>query len=416
MNKKYISVFALNQYIKAKFNQDISLQSLYIKGEISNYRPHPSGHIYFTLKDENSRINAVMFASKAKSLDFELNNGIQVLIHANVSVYETTGQYQLYVESMQQDGIGVLYQKFNELKNKLQKEGLFDDKYKKAITEYPRSIAVLSAKQGAALQDILRTINLRFPFVRVVVFPIPVQGIDAYKNICNTLYNVDRLKFDTIIIARGGGSIEDLWNFNEEELARCIFSCQTPIISGVGHETDFTICDFVSDYRAATPTAAAIKATPDQHAMKQYNIHLYNRLVHHMNNKLQNEIKHFESLKNSYYLKNPEYIYSNEFLRLINIQERFNHYYDYFHNNETLKLHYIQDKLKNLISHKIDNCHINLNNYLIQLDALSPLKVMQRGYAIVHKDNIMVKSVNDIKSKDEIELQFHDGIKKAIIK
>ena len=279
MKRKYINVLTLNQYIKSKLNEDAILSNIYIKGEISNYRPHPSGHIYFTLKDEYSRIQAVMFASHAKNLDFKVDNGKEVLINGYVSVYEVSGNYQLYVTNMQENGAGALYQKFEQLKNKLENEGLFDQQHKKDIPSFPSRIAVLSAKQGAALQDVLRTIHLRFPFTQVVIFPIPVQGNGAYKEIMKTLKYVDALRFNTIIIARGGGSIEDLWNFNEEELARVIYDLKTPIISGVGHETDFTICDFVSDYRAATPTAAAIKATADQNELKKQRLYLHNQLM-----------------------------------------------------------------------------------------------------------------------------------------
>lgn len=416
MDKKYISVIALNKYIKSKFNQDISLQSLYIKGEISNYRPHPSGHIYFTLKDEDSRINAVMFASAAKKIQFHLENGMQVLIHGSVSVYEATGQYQIYVDYMIQDGIGALYTKFNELKEKLQKEGLFDNQYKKDIPLYPRKIAVLSAKQGAALQDILKTIHLRFPFVRVVVFPIPVQGSDAYLQIIEMLKFVDRLNFDTIIIARGGGSIEDLWNFNEELLARCIFECITPIISGVGHETDFTICDFVSDYRAATPTAAAIKATPDQNAMKQEYNHLYNRLVKAMNNQIKNESIRLKNIKDNYYLRNPEHLYTNQFLKLMNLQERFYHYYQSFDTNEGNKISMLNSKLINNMDKIIHQNQYLLNQLIVHLDAISPLKVLQRGYVLVEQDDTVIHSSSVLKENDEVNLRFYDGIKKAIIK
>ncbi len=416
MDKKYISVFALNKYIKAKFNQDISLQSLYIKGEISNYRPHPSGHIYFTLKDENSRINAVMFASYAKALDFDIINGLQVLIKASVSVYEPTGQYQLYVENMKKDGVGSLYQKYNELKEKLHKEGLFDQSHKKKIPEYPKTIAILSAKQGAALQDILKTIRLRFPVVKVIVFPIPVQGIGAYTRIIEILNNVDKIGFDTIIIARGGGSIEDLWNFNEEALARCIYQCHTPIISGVGHETDFTICDFVSDYRAATPTAAAIKATPDAKHMNEYNMHLKNKLIFLMNNKIDSCQLQLNHLKNNYILNNPDFIYSNESLRLIHLNDRFIHFYQTFKDNEMMKIKKYEELMFNHINKKIEHVYYDLNHNITKLDALSPLKVIQRGFVLVHKDHHIIKSSKQLNENDEVELKFYDGIKKAIVK
>lgn len=416
MEHKYVSVYALNKYIKAKMNQDVNLQKIYIKGEISNYRPHPSGHLYFTLKDEQARVSAIMFQSAAKKLNFSIENGMQVFICGSVSVYEATGQYQLYVQTMEQDGIGQLYLKFDQLKKKLEKEGLFDDSHKKRIPTIPKTIAVLSAKQGAALQDILRTIHSRFPLVRVIVFPIPVQGFNAYLKIIEVLKYVDQKGFDTIIIARGGGSIEDLWNFNEEALARCIFSCQTPIISGVGHETDFTICDFVSDLRAATPTAAAMKATPDQNEMRQHLYDCRRQLIQMMNHLLKDASGQLSRLKNSYYLNNPEMYYSQEVLRLTHLQDRLQHQFDIFDINIHQELIQYQNDLKRKIDFRLQRENALLQKKLAQLDALSPLKVMQRGYTLIKEDDHVIKSVHDLHQNDDITIQFYDGVCQAKIK
>lgn len=416
MDQKYISVFALNRYIKAKMEQDVSLQSVYIKGEISNYRPHPSGHLYFTLKDENSRISAIMFASFAKNLDFTLENGMQVLIRANVSVYEPTGQYQLYVQSMQEDGIGNLYLKFEKLKQKLEKEGLFDSSHKKDIPLYPKSIAVLSAKQGAAIQDVIRTIQLRFPFVRVIVFPVPVQGNNAYIEIVHVLKQVDQLGFDTIIIARGGGSIEDLWNFNEELLARTIYDCKTPIISGIGHETDFTICDFVSDYRGVTPTAAAMKATPDQMELKKHNDNLTHQLIYKMKYRLDVQKQQLDRLKKSYYLTTPEYLYSHEILRLSRLQDQIVHQLKILDISVYQQLKTYQDLLKQRIDQQLFMKEHELQKLIVALDSLSPLKVMKRGYTLVKSENHLIKSSQDLYKDQLIEIQFHDGIRQAQVK
>ncbi|MCD7950861.1 MAG: exodeoxyribonuclease VII large subunit [Erysipelotrichaceae bacterium] len=412
----YLSVYALNRYIKAQMDDDAYLANIYIKGEVSNYRPHPSGHLYFTLKDEHARINAIMFASSARHMNFKLENGMQVLIHGYVSVYETSGQYQLYVRSMQKDGIGLLHEKYELLKKQLELEGLFDSSHKKDIPSYPKSIAVLSAKQGAAVQDIVRTIHLRFPITRVIIFPIPVQGKDAYKRIIEILKNVDKIGFDTIIIARGGGSIEDLWNFNEEALARCVYSCSTPIISGIGHETDFTICDFVSDYRAVTPTAAAIKATPDKSEMMKHVRLLNEQLIYHINQYLKFQKDKLDRLQKSYYLMNPEALYSNEILKLMNLQDRVSHLSQVFVINNRQKL----NNNINLLIQNIDKLLLNKENQLkqdmISLDALSPLKVMQRGYTLVNKDDRMIKSVKQLKKNDDITIQFFDGTIKAKVK
>lgn len=416
MERQYISVFALNKYIKAKMNQDVSLQNVYIKGEISNYRPHPSGHLYFTLKDENSRVSAIMFASSARKMNFQIENGMQVFIHASVSVYEASGQYQLYVQTIQQDGIGNLYLQYEALKRKLEKEGLFDPKYKQAIRSFPKGIAVLSAKQGAAVQDIVRTIHLRFPFAKVIVFPIPVQGKNAYLQIIETLKQVDTLGFDTIILARGGGSIEDLWNFNEEDLARCIFTCQTPIITGIGHETDFTICDFVSDYRSATPTAAAVKATPNQKELRVYQENLQKQLLYKMKHRLDVQRQYLSRLQQSYYLSNPEVIYSHEFLRLTKLQDKLSYQFKVFDMRVYQKLTGYQAELKNQIDLKLQAYEHQLRQYITTLDALSPLKVLQRGYTLIHKEKNMIKKSKDLKTGDIIDIQFQDGHHKAEIK
>lgn len=416
MERKYISVHALNLYIKNKFINDISLQNIFIKGEISNYRPHPSGHLYFTLKDESSRVNAVMFASAAKNLNFKLDNGMQVLVHAKVSVYEANGQYQLYVQSMEPDGIGNLYLQYELLKKKLESEGLFDAKYKKQIPSIPTKIAVLSAKQGAAVWDVVRTINSRAPFVKIVVFPIPVQGESAYLSIIDTLTNVDKLGFDVIILARGGGSLEDLMNFNNEQLARTIFQLKTPIVSGIGHETDFTICDFVSDVRAATPTGAALISTPDYREMMQYNNQLKMLLCNLMKKKLDYETKNLERLTSFYFFSNPEQLYINEIMRVNQLEDNLIHRLDNFTIKYKNNLEFLTNKLCVLNDNKLRDLkhHFDLN--ISKLDALSPLKVLSRGFTIVYKEDIMIKDKKDLFIDDDIDIKMRDGIVKAKVK
>ncbi|MCD7839960.1 MAG: exodeoxyribonuclease VII large subunit, partial [Erysipelotrichaceae bacterium] len=273
-----------------------------------------------------------------------------------------------------------------------------------------------SAKQGAAVQDIVRTIHLRFPIVKVIVFPIPVQGKNAYKRIIEVLKAVDNFGFDTIIIARGGGSIEDLWNFNEEDLARCIYTCHTPIISGIGHETDFTICDFVSDYRAVTPTAAAIKATPDITEMTRQVNQLNDQLIYRMKQYLNFKQNLLDRLQKSYYLTNPEILYSNEILKLTNLQDRLSHHFKVFEMNNRQRLENDVNLLQQNFTQLIKNKQNRLQQDIISLDALSPLKVMQRGYVLIHHQNTMVKSVHKLKKNDEIDIQFHDGTIKAKVK
>ena len=400
MEKRYLTVSALNRYLKAKIDSDSQLQRILIKGEVSNFKHHSSGHFYFTLKDEHSRINAVMFSSKASKVPFDLTNGMKVLVQASVSVYDVAGTYQLYVDTIEQDGLGNLFLKYEQLKKQLASEGLFNPENKLVIPKFPSKIAVLSAYPSAALADIIRTIHLRFPVVRVIVFPIPVQGKDAYLEIIRTLRYVDTLGFSEIIIARGGGSLEDLWNFNEEGLARAIYQCKTPIISGVGHEVDFTICDFVADYRAATPTAAAIKATPDlfelQQAVDNIKYTLNNLMKHQLNNVFNHDLIEKQN-------------------KASNLIQTFNHQANLFTLNQRNRLDTINRTMSLEIKRKLQHNQEKFYYSLSKLNTLSPLKTLERGYAIVLKEDHVISSVDDLNSGDKIELKLHNGIKKAII-
>lgn len=437
MEKRYLTVSALNRYLKVKIDSDEQLQKILIKGEVSNFKHHSSGHLYFTLKDETSRINAVMFASKARKLPFELENGMKVLIQASVSVYDVAGTYQLYVDNIEQDGLGNLYLRYEQLKKALALEGLFDQEHKHKIPKFPNKIAVLSAYPSAALADIVRTIKLRFPVVRVIVFPIPVQGKGAYLHIIKALNYVDTLGFDTIIIARGGGTLEDLWNFNEEALARAIYSCKTPIISGVGHEIDFTICDFVADYRCATPTAAGIKATPDLIELKQS----VNNINYTLNTLIKQKItlnKQVLTKLNTFYLfKNPNKLFEDKKIKIDYLSDRlkdifihnlnyqsnktknliqtFNHQTNLFTLEQKNHLSLINQTMEQLIKQKIKYEKEKLYYTLSKLNTLSPLKVLERGYAIILKEDDVVLAVNELKTGDKIKIKMKDGSKNAII-
>lgn len=438
MERKYLTVTALNRYLKAKIDADSQLQKIYIMGEISNFKHHSSGHLYFTLKDENSRVNAVMFSSKARKLPFEPANGMKVFIQASVSIYDVAGTYQLYVDKMEQDGLGNLFLRYEQLKKQLAGEGLFSPENKKQIPKFPSRIAVLSGYPSAALADVVRTIKLRFPVVRIVAFPIPVQGRDAYIKICRMLKYVDSLNFNTIIIARGGGSLEELWNFNEELLARAIFECKTPIISGVGHEVDFTICDFVADYRAATPTAAAIKATPDLMELKQNVANVEYTLSTLMKQKINIYKENFNRLSSFYLFKNPNKLYEDKKAKVdylydklcyafndnlnsqknktTNLIQVFNHQTNLFLTNQKNQLKVIDHTMNMEIKRKLQ---INQEKYrflISKLNTLSPLKTLERGYAIVLKNEQVVASSNSLSSGDEIEIKMKDGSKKAVIK
>ena len=268
--EKYLTVGALTRYLKYKFDSDDNLKKVYLKGEISNFKPHTSGHYYFSIKDDTSKINAVMFSNKVYSLTFTPTDGMKVLVTGRVSIYEATGNYQIYVEEMIEDGLGNLYIAFEQLKQKLAQEGLFDSKYKKTIPKIPSRIGIITAPTGAAIKDILSTIKRRFPICETILFPSLVQGENAALDIVRNIKLAENYNLDVLIVGRGGGSIEDLWPFNEEIVARAIFDCPIPVISAVGHEIDYTISDFVADLRAPTPTGAAELAVPNMIHLIRY--------------------------------------------------------------------------------------------------------------------------------------------------
>lgn len=438
MEKRYLTVSALNKYIRAKIDQDSQLQHIFIKGEISNCKHHSSGHLYFTLKDENSRINAIMFASKAKSLPFLLEDGMKVLIEASVSVYDVAGTYQISVKTLQQDGIGNLFLQFEKLKKDLLEQGLFEPNTKKQIPHYPSKIAVLSAHPSAALMDVVRTIRIRFPVVRVVIFPVPVQGKGAYKEIIKTLEYVDGLHFSSIIIARGGGSLEELWNFNEEALARTIFQCKTPIISGVGHEVDYTICDFVADKRAATPTAAATVATPNIVELKQ-NVNNLEYTIHGlMKQCIVSNRQKVLALSNFYIFKNPNKLTDDKRMHAIHyhqqlhnaftnkmvntnskyqyLEQKFNHQMEIFSVQQNNKLEVLKHKLEQSLQLKMKKQQEKFYFLISRLNTVSPIKTLERGYAIVVKDEQTITSKTMLKSGDRITIKLKDGNVDANIK
>ncbi len=393
-NREYITISDINRIIKFTIDSNELLRDVYIKGEISNLKYHGRGHLYFSLKDEFSKINAVMFNYKSSGLDFEPKDGDAVLVHGKISVYEASGSYQIYVDSMHQDGIGNLYQLFEELKKKLSKEGLFDEIYKKKINRLPEKIGVITASTGAAIRDIISTINKRYPLVQIYVFPTLVQGNDAAPNIVKMIELANTFPLDTIILGRGGGSIEDLWAFNEEIVARAIFNSEIPIISGVGHEIDFTISDFVADLRAPTPTGAAILATRDKEEIINYLETCKNRINNALDNKLQNAYELLKKYKSNYILNNP--------MRLYDMQEQ--------------KLDILYDKLNSIINLRIDNYNKQIETYKIKLNLLNPVNIIDKGYSIVYKDNKIIKDVSLLKEKDDINILVKNGKINATVK
>ena len=410
MNKDYISVGALTRYIKYKIDNDVNLKEVYLKGEISNFKHHTRGHFYFTIKDEESRISAIMFASNTQNINFEPIDGMKVLVKGKISVFESTGNYQIYVTEMMEDGIGNLYALYEKLKKQLQSEGLFDQKYKKEIPKIPTTIGVVTASTGAAIKDIISTINRRYPLCKVILFPCLVQGKDAAPDIVKNIKLADSYNLDTLIVGRGGGSIEDLWAFNEEIVARAIFDCNTPIISAVGHEIDFTIADFVADKRAATPTGAAELAVPNKDDLKKYIDNITIRISKNIYNKIDYNKKYLEKIKSSYILKSPMSIYQIK-------EEKLSYYIDKINTNMFNRLsnyEVVLNKIKTSFiftsPNKILESKVNsYNNLINKLDVLNTLNTLKRGYSITKLNNKVITNIKDIKINDDINVTFENG-------
>ena len=358
MNNKYLSVSAITRYLKAKFDSDDNLRVVFLKGEISNIKYHTTGHLYFSIKDETSKINAIMFSSSAKKLLFKPVDGSKVLVTGRISVYESTGGYQIYVDEMQEDGVGNLYIAFEKLKKDLAREGLFDQKYKKPIPKIPNRIGVVTAPTGAAIKDILSTIKRRYKACEVILFPSLVQGDMAKDDIAKNIKLAENYNLDVLIVGRGGGSIEDLWPFNEEIVARAIFDCTIPVISAVGHEIDFTIADYVADMRAPTPTGAAEMAVPNVSDLINLVNNLKIRLNEAMNKKINYQKLYLDSIKNSYALKNPMIMYENKKQKLDILIDNLNKvlikkYDSAKHRLEILKSNYILNNPELLLNDRV---------------------------------------------------------------
>ena len=409
-DSKYLSVTAINKYLKYKFDNDNNLTNIYLKGEISNLKYHTTGHLYFSIKDENSKINAIMFSSSAKKLNFKPIDGSKVLIQGRISVYESSGSYQIYVNEMLEDGIGNLYIAFEKLKQKLASEGLFDEKYKKKIPKIPERIGIVTAPTGAAIKDIISTIKRRYPLCETILFPSLVQGENAALDIVKNIKLAENYDIDVLIVGRGGGSIEDLWPFNEEIVARAIFECKIPVISAVGHEVDFTIADFVSDMRAPTPTGAAELSVPNISDLITNINNLKIRLNEAMNKKINYQKLYLESIKNSFVIKNPMIMYEGKKQKLDsmveNLQNIFKNYIVNFrHKFDILKNNYILNNPSVLYKEK----KVELNNLIEKLELINPLGILKRGYSLTYLDNHIVKSIKDISIDKELLIRLNDG-------
>lgn len=389
-NTLVLSVSQLNRYIKMNFDADENLANIFISGEISNFTNHyRTGHLYFTLKDDSAAVRAVMFNSSAKRLKFMPEDGMKVIARGRVSVYEASGQYQLYVDDMQPDGVGALNLAYEQLKEKLQKEGLFSELHKKPLPPYPEKVGVITSPTGAAVRDIINVLGRRFPYAEIVFCPVLVQGDGAHLQLTDAvnMFNSERAA-DVIIIGRGGGSIEDLWEFNDEGLARAVYNSEIPVISAVGHETDFTICDFVADMRAPTPSAAAELAVPDANELQYALSALKNRIFLNVSSGIADRRSRLEYLMSKGALKSPDEMLSNRSQRL---DTAFS-------------------KMLSSYENRIGGKKVEFISAATALSKLDPMSVLMRGFAFVSdKSGKNVYSSQALAKGDEINVRFHDG-------
>ncbi len=428
----YITVTQLNKYLKYKMEGDPNLENIYLKGEISNFKAHTRGHFYFTLKDETSRINAIMFQSSSSKVKFQVYDGMKVLVCGRISVYEASGAYQIYVSEMLEDGFGSLYLAFEQLKEKLEKEGLFKAEHKKRIPKIPSRIGIVTAPTGAAIKDILSTIKRRWPLCETILFPALVQGEYAKDDITSKIKIANSYDLDLLIIGRGGGSIEDLWAFNEEIVARAIYDSSIPIISAVGHEIDFTIADFVADKRAPTPTGAAEMAVPNKEDVLSYLSQVNLRLNHSMTTILNKNKEKLDSLKSSSIFRNPTKIYEIKEQMFDTLYEKLVKEIKIILDSkkqslDLLKSSFIFKNPNILIVDKVYSYNdlvkkINLdikrlleiktNNYvslLEKLEILNPITTIKRGYSVIRKDEKVITSIKSVNKGDKIINCMMDG-------
>lgn len=421
------------------FDSNNTLQRVYLKGEISNFKRHTSGHLYLTLKDEESRISAIMFRSAATSLKFTPEDGMNVLVTGRISVYPAGGNYQIYIDKMEVDGLGNLYVEFEKLKKKLQQEGLFDPAHKKEIPAFPRKIGIVTAPTGAAIKDILSTIKRRFPICETILFPALVQGASAASDVAKKIEIANTYDIDVLIVGRGGGSIEDLWAFNEEIVARAIYNSHVPVISAVGHEVDVTIADFVADRRAPTPTGAAEMAVPTVSEVKNIFVLKKNTLSSIIKERITVANQELKKLRASYILKNPMTLYevkmqkldsltdalnkdmtnyiTKKRLELQNYQKNYvlqnplNSYTKYFKDLENN-----QKVLKNKIEQILEKKTSDLQYIIQTLRLVNPLNILEKGYSLVKKDGHIIKSTQDIKNNDILDIKLYQGELKVEVK
>ncbi|TVT29488.1 exodeoxyribonuclease VII large subunit [Salinicoccus cyprini] len=431
-NSRYLSVGALTRYLKYKFDQDPYLTRVFLKGELSNVKRHTSGHIFFAIKDEQSVVRAIMFSRNAGSLKFNPEEGQSVLIEGRVSIFESSGQYQVYVEKMEMDGIGMLFEKLEQDKKQLAEKGYFDVQHKKTLPRYPRTITIISSETGAAVRDMITTLSRRYPLVSVTVINTLMQGPRSRQAVVENLEYADRLGNDIIILARGGGSIEDLWTFNEKDVALKIFDMKTPVITGIGHETDTTLVDFIADVRAATPTAAAEMAVPDQQDIFERLRQFENYASRRVAQKLDSSRSRLDALGSYYKLRNPDLLYDQQAERLANLKDILD---DRMH-HAIKDSHYRLSVLKESVRYNTPGPEIkrsagtlmerkgqldramrvrtgdsrkSLARVIESLNSLSPTNVLLRGYSFTTHQGVIVKDAHQLELGDEVQSTFADG-------
>ncbi|MBP3039753.1 exodeoxyribonuclease VII large subunit [Bacillaceae bacterium Marseille-Q3522] len=433
--QRFLTVSALTKYIKRKFDADPYLQNVYVKGEISNFKQHSSGHMYFTLKDEKARLSSIMFSSQNRLLKFIPENGMKVVVCGDVTVYEANGSYQMYVNEMQPDGMGQLYLAYEQLKEKLEKEGFFLSEHKKTLPKLPQIIAIITSPTGAAIRDIITTLKRRYPIAKLLVFPALVQGEQAGSSIVKAIEqaNNSNEKIDLLIIGRGGGSIEELWAFNEEQVARAIFASNIPIISAVGHETDFTIADFVADVRAPTPTGAAEMAAPHIDELMEKVLTRRTRLMRAIKEKYQFLSARLERIEKSYAFRYPYRLYTQKLEQVDRMTERFSRLTTLLISKKQQELQDLQRHLRKYrLQEKIETMQKmqmqeskkltramqtiltkkqqEFVRLLTVLEALSPLKIMERGFSLTFtEEGRLIKSITEVNKNDKVEVKLING-------
>ncbi len=417
---RYLTISEFTSRLKNVFDSSKLFQNMYLKGEISNFKRHSTGHLYFSIKDEGSVINAMMWARDAANLTFDPVDGTKVLVHGRITVYEARGTYQIYIDDMTEDGIGELQIKFEKLKKQLMSEGLFyeiDGMYRKnpnkvkPLPRFPERIGIVTAPTGAAIKDILSTIKGRYPLCEPILFPCLVQGESAAPDIVKQIKRAEDYNLDILIVGRGGGSIEDLWAFNEEIVARAIYDCKIPVISGVGHEPDFTIADFVADHRSPTPTGAAKDATP---ITKDDLLEFINKDKIRIQNAIKNLVRKqrliLDKYTNSYVIKNPMRMYETKIQRLDWLLDKLKSVSPKAKCiEENKKIENIYEKINLLIKNKLDNTTTKYNNLVEKLELVNPLSTLKRGYSVVYKDNKAVTDIKKLKKDDTLNIRIYNG-------